>query len=125
MFLAIDVGNTQSTLGLFDDEGGLVRGWRMSTNASDTSDMLHSRLWGYFMKDGLSLSDVTAAGVATVVPALERAWRRCLATHLGEEPLVVSAGATMAWRSRCPSRARWAPTASQTRSPRAGPTGRP
>ena len=92
MFLAIDVGNTQSTLGLFDDEGGLVRGWRMSTNASDTSDMLHSRLWGYFMKDGLSLSDVTAAGVASVVPALERAWRRCLATHLGEEPLVVSAG---------------------------------
>lgn len=92
MFLAIDVGNTQSTLGLFDEDGSLVRGWRMSTNTTDTSDMLHSRLWGYFGKDGLDLAAVTDAGVASVVPALERAWRRCLETHLGHEPLVVSAG---------------------------------
>lgn len=92
MFLAIDVGNTQSTLGLFDEGGALVRGWRMSTNATDTSDMLHSRLWGFFAKDGLSLADVTDAGVASVVPALERAWRRCLGAHLGHDPLVVSAG---------------------------------
>ena len=91
MFLAIDVGNTQSTLGLFDEGGRLVRGWRMSTNATDTSDMLHSRLWGYFGKDGLDLGAVTDAGVASVVPALERAWRRCLETHLGHDPLVVSA----------------------------------
>ena len=91
MFLAIDVGNTQSTLGLFDDAGSLVRGWRMSTTSTDTSDMLHSRLWGFFAKDGLSLDVVTGAGVASVVPALERAWRRCLQAHLGHDPLVVSA----------------------------------
>ena len=92
MFLAIDVGNTQSTLGLFDDAGSLVRGWRMSTTSTDTSDMLHSRLWGFFTKDGLSLDVVTGAGVASVVPALERAWRRCLEAHLGHDPLVVSVG---------------------------------
>lgn len=92
MFLSIDVGNTQSTLGLFDETGTLVHGWRMSTNATDTSDMLHSRLWGFFMKDGLELGCVTDAGVASVVPALELAWRRCLGTHLGREPLVVRAG---------------------------------
>lgn len=92
MFLAIDVGNTQSTLGLFDEGGALVRGWRMSTDATDTSDMLHARLFSFFAKDGLSLSDVTEAGVASVVPALERAWRRCLEAHLGHRPLIVSAG---------------------------------
>ena len=92
MFLAIDVGNTQTTLGLFDGEGALVRGWRMSTDATDTSDMLHARLFSYFAKDGLSLADVTDAGVASVVPSLERAWRRCLSAHLGREPLVVQAG---------------------------------
>ena len=52
MFLAVDVGNTQTTLGLLDDAGALVHGWRMATDATDTSDMLHSRLWGYFGKDG-------------------------------------------------------------------------
>lgn len=92
MFLAIDVGNTQTTLGLFDGEGALVRGWRMSTDATDTSDMLHSRLWGFFAKDGLELGGVNGAGVASVVPALERAWRRCLSAHLGHDPLVVRPG---------------------------------
>ena len=92
MFLAIDVGNTQSTLGLFDEGGALVRGWRMATDATDTSDALHARLWSYFAKDGLELGAVDGAGVASVVPALERAWRRCLEAHLGHEPTVVSAG---------------------------------
>ena len=92
MFLAIDVGNTQATLGLFDSKGTFVHGWRMATDAADTSDMLHARLWAYFAKDGLSLDAVDAAGVASVVPALERAWRRCLADLLGAEPLVVRAG---------------------------------
>lgn len=92
MFLAIDVGNTQTTLGLFDEGGSLARGWRMSTTASDTSDMLHARLWTFLTKDGLELDRVSEAGVASVVPALERAWRRCLGRHLGHDPLVVRAG---------------------------------
>ena len=91
MFLAIDVGNTQSTLGLFDDEGQLAKGWRMTSNASDTSDMLHARLFSYFLKDGYELADVSAAAVASVVPALTRAWWRCLGDLLGRSPLLVNA----------------------------------
>ena len=64
MFLAIDVGNTQTTLGLFDADGALVRGWRMATDASDTSDSLHARLFSYFAKDGLDLAAVGDAVVA-------------------------------------------------------------
>ena len=92
MFLAIDVGNTQTTIGLFDDSGTFEHGWRMSTNATDTSDMLHSRLWGYFGKDGYDIGSITEAGVACVVPVLSRAWRKCLASIMGREPHVVSAG---------------------------------
>lgn len=83
MFLAVDVGNTQATLGLLDREGRTVAGWRMSTVATDTSDMLHSRLWGFFQKDGLSLADVDAAGLACVVPVLTRAWDKCLSAVAG------------------------------------------
>ena len=93
MFLAIDVGNTQSTLGLFNDDGSLAHGWRMATAATDTSDMLHSRLYGYFAKDGYDLGDVTDAAVASVVPALQRAWWVCLQEQLGCEPVIVSAAA--------------------------------
>ena len=91
MFLAIDVGNTQTTLGLFREDGSLARGWRMSTDTSDTADMLHARLLSFFAKDGLALDDASEAGVASVVPALERAWKRCLTAHLGKAPLVVRA----------------------------------
>lgn len=92
MFLAIDVGNTQTTLGLFAEDGQLVHGWRMATNASDTSDALHARLFSYFAKDGLDFSCVSDAGVASVVPALERAWVRCLGCRIGHDPLVVRPG---------------------------------
>ncbi len=92
MFLAIDVGNTQTTIGLIDDAGVTTKCWRMSTNGTDTSDMLHERLYSYFMKDGLDLSLLTSAGVASVVPVLQRAWRVCLCSLLGEDPLRVMAG---------------------------------
>ena len=90
MFLAVDVGNTQTTLGLLDDAGALVHGWRMATDATDTSDMLHSRLWGYFGKDGFEIAAIDEAGVACVVPVLSRAWRKCLASIMCREPHMVS-----------------------------------
>lgn len=102
MFLAIDVGNSQSTLGLYDEAGTLVHGWRMATNAADTSDMLHSRLWGYFGKDGLDLGDVTSAGVASVVPVLQRAWHHCLCDILGKAPAIVDATADYGMRVNMP-----------------------
>ncbi len=91
MFLAIDVGNTQSTLGLFDDKGVLVQGWRMMSDPAQTSDMLHARLWTYFAKDGLDIAAVTDAAVASVVPPLQRAWWVCMNEMLGHEPLLVNA----------------------------------
>lgn len=102
MFLAIDVGNTQTTLGLFDDGGALVKGWRMASEATDTSDMLHARLFTYFLKDGLELSCVRGAAVASVVPPLQRAWWVCLYEHLGKEPLCVSAAADYGMPIRMP-----------------------
>ncbi len=102
MFLAIDVGNTQSTLGLFDDEGALVHGWRMASEATDTADMLHARLYSYFLKDGLDLSKVSDAAVASVVPPLQRAWWVCLSELLGKEPLCVSAVDDYGMRIRMP-----------------------
>lgn len=91
MFLSIDVGNTQTTLGLLDGRGQVRRQWRMATDHTDTADELHERLFGYFQMLGMSLSDVDDAAVASVVPQLTDAWRRLLARVLGHEPLVVDA----------------------------------
>ena len=87
MLLAIDMGNTQTALGLFDGEK-LVHSWRMPTDRSFTADELHVRLHGYFHMYGMDLDVVDAMAFAGVVPQLNRAWRR-VAERLGARTVVV------------------------------------
>ena len=87
MLLAIDMGNTQTVLGLFDG-AELIHAWRMPTDRTLTMDEVHLRLLGYFQKDGLSLGSVDAIAFAGVVPQLVRAWRG-VAEALGVDVVVV------------------------------------
>lgn len=87
MLLAIDMGNTQTALGLFDGHE-LVHAWRMPTDRTFTKDELHVRLLGYFRKDGLELSCVDAIAFAGVVPQLMREWEG-VAEVLGARLMVV------------------------------------
>ena len=58
MLLTIDVGNTQTTIGLFADDGTNLMCWRMPTLHTDTSDSLRSRLHGYFAMDGFNFRKI-------------------------------------------------------------------
>ncbi len=94
MLVTIDVGNTQTTIGLYADDGRNETCWRMPTLHTDTSDSLRSRLYGYFSMDGFDFGAVTDAAVASVVPLLTRAWLRCFQRMLGHDPLLVGPGAS-------------------------------
>ena len=87
MLLAVDIGNTQTALGLFEGEK-LVQSWRMPTDHSFTADEIHVRLHGYFHMYGLDLAQVDALALAGVVPQLARAWGG-VATRLAPESTVV------------------------------------
>ena len=89
MLLAIDMGNTQTALGLFDGNE-LVCSWRMPTDRTFTKDELHVRLLGYFRKDGFELSAVDAMAFAGVVPQLVREWEG-VAAALGARMVRVGA----------------------------------
>lgn len=91
MFLSVDVGNTQTTLGLFDETGTVTRQWRMATDHTDTADELHERLFGYFQMFGLDLASVTDVAIASVVPILSQEWQLMMRTMLDREPLMVDA----------------------------------
>ena len=73
MLLAIDMGNTQTAMGLFDGDE-LVQSWRMPTDRSYTADEIHVRLMGFFKMYDLSLDAVDAIAFAGVVPQLSREW---------------------------------------------------
>lgn len=90
MFLSVDVGNTQTTFGLIDEAGSVACHWRTKTDKLDTADELAVRLTGLLAGQGFSMDSVDAVAVASVVPALQRAWHVCL-MRLGKDPLMVGA----------------------------------
>jgi type III pantothenate kinase len=72
--MAVDIGNTQTVLGLF--EGEEMRGkWRIATEMHKTADELAVFFAGLFALDGRRLDEVDAVIVSSVVPDLTRSYR--------------------------------------------------
>jgi type III pantothenate kinase len=87
MLLAVDVGNTQTVLGLFDGER-LVKDWRVSTEEERTGDELAALLGRLLELADLAFADVTGLVLASSVPALVRSYEELAETYL-EAPLLV------------------------------------
>lgn len=102
MLLSIDVGNTQTVLGLYElgdpaslesAEGGLVGHWRAATNADATSDELAVLLDGFLAVEGWELlSDVSGVAVASGVPRVTAALRAMVGHYFDFEPVVIEPG---------------------------------
>jgi type III pantothenate kinase len=87
MLLAVDVGNTQTVLGLFDGER-LVEDWRVATEGERTGDELAALLGRLLELADLGFGDVTGLVLASSVPALVRSYEE-LAEDYAEAPLLV------------------------------------
>jgi type III pantothenate kinase len=83
MLLAIDIGNTNTVLGVFDGEK-LERSWRIKTDARSTADELALTYRGL-------LADHPVDGIAacSTVPAALRELREMLANYYGDLPTVL------------------------------------
>ena len=89
--LAIDVGNTNTVLGLYDGDG-LVAHWRIETDERRTADEYAVVLAGLFRLHDLDLNGIDNAIVSTVVPPVLNALRGVCTQHVGTSPLVVGPG---------------------------------
>jgi type III pantothenate kinase len=69
MLLAVDVGNTNTVLGLYEG-ARLVHDFRIESSKSRTVDEYHVLLHGLLSLAGLRRSEVTASILASVVPQL-------------------------------------------------------
>ena len=97
MLMAIDVGNTQIVVGLFEDEGGVGTGelahrWRVATHPMYTADEFALQVSQLLALDGLQLSAVTGAVVACVVPPLQTSLREMTSRRLGVPSVIVEPG---------------------------------
>lgn len=88
MLLAIDVGNTNITLGVFDGNT-LVRSWRLQTQRERTSDELGLLVGGLFAHDHISPGSISGIVLASVVPPLTGTTCAMVQRYFGRAPLVV------------------------------------
>ena len=91
MLLALDIGNTNITLGVFDGER-LVATWRLSTDHAKMPDEYSIMLTQLLHLRGMSVDDIDAVALCSVVPPLTPTFVELCRRFLGLDPLVVGAG---------------------------------
>jgi type III pantothenate kinase len=92
VLLAIDVGNTETMLGVFDGEL-LAWHWRMATRAERTADELALLFGGFLEQQSLSFSrQITGVALASVVPDQTQALREMVRNYFHFSPVVVEPG---------------------------------
>jgi type III pantothenate kinase len=91
MLLAIDVGNTNVTLALFEGER-LVADWRITSHHERTADELAVELGQLFQLRGLDMAVVDGAVIASVVPNLNPALIEVSKRYLKCDPVMVGPG---------------------------------
>lgn len=91
MLLAVDIGNTTTVIGVFQDET-LRQNWRLSTRLEATGDELGALLRGLLTGSDLTMAQVDHVIVSSVVPVLNQAISQMSRKHFGVEPLIVGPG---------------------------------
>jgi type III pantothenate kinase len=107
MLLALDVGNTNTVLGLYrleaeptgtaapgqvDGQPVLVAHWRVTTHRTQTSDEYGVLFVNLFQMHGMSVDQVTHIIISSVVPPVESTLRRVCEKYFHLQPLFVEPG---------------------------------
>ena len=91
MLLVVDVGNTQTVLGLYDG-GSLAAHWRVATEADRTADELAVLLARLLELRDMSFDDVGGVCVSSTVPSLIRSYAELCERYVEAPLLVVGPG---------------------------------
>lgn len=99
MLLAIDIGNTNLTIGLYEGQA-LTWHWRLATDHARMPDEYGLQLLGLLTHAGHTPRDLTGIALASVVPNLTGRVTQACREYLKTTPLVVDAGVKTGIRIR-------------------------
>jgi len=91
MILAVDVGNTQTVLGLFANDT-LDKHWRISSNPSLTADELRVMVGSLLQSSGREWGQIDRVVISSVVPRLTSAYEQLAEESTSRPPMVVGPG---------------------------------
>jgi type III pantothenate kinase len=95
MFLALDIGNTNITVGLFVMEDDKVlpeplKVWKVSTAKEQTSDEYATLLMNMFFYAGFDVKKISNFAVASVVPSLNAVFEELIEKYFGKKAFFVN-----------------------------------
>ncbi|MCG8684248.1 MAG: type III pantothenate kinase, partial [Desulfobacterales bacterium] len=91
MLLAIDVGNTHTVMGVFNEDR-LVANWRIRTERERTSDELGVLFNNLFATSPVAMGSIEGAIIASVVPPLNNTVDELCRRYFSLTPLFVGPG---------------------------------
>lgn len=91
MLLAVDIGNTQTHLGAFQN-GSLLEHWRLTTERDATADELASIYTNLLALRNLSFTDIDDVIISSTVPKIVPEYVEMTERYLGEQCVVVGPG---------------------------------
>jgi type III pantothenate kinase len=95
MLLALDVGNTNTKLGLFSlaaEPPALAANWRLTTHRTQTVDEYGALFINLFHMKGIDPGQVKHIIISSVVPPIDSTLRQMCETYFHIEPLFVEPG---------------------------------
>lgn len=91
LILVIDVGNTNITIGVYEDKE-LLKHWRMTTDRHRTSDELGMMVLDFFQYGGISSKAIEGIIISSVVPPIMHSLEAMCFKYFEIEPLIVGPG---------------------------------
>ena len=88
MLLAIDVGNTQTVIGLFKSDN-ILASWRMVTPRFETADELASAVYSFLHNSGYDSENIRTVAISCVVPRILDELNKMSQKYFNCEPLIV------------------------------------
>lgn len=88
MLLVIDVGNTNTSLGVYEGER-LVNHWRLTSARARTMDEYGVHARNLFSLSGIDSREITGVAIASVVPPLNFALKRMSEVYFDRTPLFI------------------------------------
>lgn len=92
MLLAIDIGNSNITFGLYNGDRELQYHWRIKTDHGRLADEYGIIILGLLRHEGLRFEQVDGVVMASVVPPLTQTFVRMVERYIKQTPLLVEAG---------------------------------
>jgi type III pantothenate kinase len=88
--LVVDVGNTETVVGLASSRTELTAHWRVSSGVPRTADEMTALIRAFFVGDGVDESTIVRGVVGSVVPSVNYVWAKTIRTLTGAD--VISVG---------------------------------